>query len=183
MINLLPEQIKKKNIKDYRVFFVAYCFFLLSFVMVFLSVTLLPSYFISHINEKVEVQNLEMIEKRPESIEMGNLVDLISATNKKLSVFSEKENISISRSVVSYIEPLEAEGIFISNYFLFKEKPDDTDYKVEIRGIALSRENLENFSLELRSVESFESIEVPISQYAKGENLEFSISFVLKNQN
>lgn len=177
MINLLPKEIKEKNFKSYQKSVLTVCLFTLSVVVIVSTMTLLPAYFTALVHERVEIENLTFFEQRPESQESSGLSEIIKSTNKDMSVFQERESVALFRSVIDPVLQTERSGIRIKDFLLYLE--DDT-YQGEIHGLAESREDLEIFANLLAEREEFSSVDVPISQYAKGKDIDFSITFTIK---
>lgn len=180
MINLLPQEIKRKNFSDYRVRAISIGFFNFSFVVLLSCVILFPVYFISSLGEKTEKQKLFLFEQKPESTESGKLADTIKSTNSKLSVFSVSEDKALARNVIDPILSIDRSGITINEFLLNNTVENEKEvFSGEIHGIAKSREELLNFSSLLEQNEAFLSVDSPISQYAKGKDIDYSISFTL----
>lgn len=184
MINLLPQEKKHKNIMLFRQNAVSVLFFTLTVAVLLSAISLLPVYFVSSVRESIEQEKLVLFEQRPEVTESGVLAETIKSTNEKLEIFSETEVPTLMRNVISPLIAIEQEGITIEGFLLNQPTKEGEGYTGEINGLASSREALLEFSSKIEATGNFSSVDVPISQYAKGKDIDYSITFqIVENKN
>ncbi len=175
MLNLLPEQAKKRFILAYRFKFAIMCAVFLCMLLISAVVGLLPSY----LNMRVQAErNREQAEQKKQtsgpSIEQAEarvgankvlaqyLVDRVSVLEKAptLSLLT-KTIFDVAGSAV-VIEGIELTGTILT-----------------IRGEAATREELISFHQRLKKQQYFETALLPISDLAQSIKPRFSIQIVL----
>ncbi len=178
MINLIPKEEKKKITRGF------YCrlliLFLLagSFSIIIVLVAILPSYFFSStqnsiINTKLEIQKNELA-PLPDQQTLAIIKDL----NNKLSLIERAENnkFLISKKVINAIISEKILGIKITD--ISYENDPLKGKKISIQGNAPSREVLLSFRLALENNNLFRQIDLPISNFVKGSNIQFYLSLI-----
>ena len=175
MINLIPLQEKKKIQKDFYLRFTIVAFIVLG-LGIFISLILLtPSLFYSSIQKnliKTQVENLKnnnVIGVRSE------YASVISDLNSKLGIIntSKDNKFVISESIIKQTVLSKTSGIKITeiNYFSDIEKGKI----LELRGEALTRENLLFYKNKLSENPNFKEIDLPISNFIKSNNIQFNL--------
>lgn len=179
MINLLPLKEKKQLKQEYisRVFIVS--FSMISVLSVIAALFLAPSYKYSVSKESIAENNLEVFNAQNPQIDIGKLNQDILKTNEKLSfIISKKPKLDVSVSVIEKILNLRTAGVSFNQVsYVYEEKGSST---VHIVGVASDRTALRSFKDALSSDESFSSVDLPISNFIKPTNIDFSMSLVLK---
>ncbi|MFA5778056.1 MAG: hypothetical protein WC870_01005 [Candidatus Paceibacterota bacterium] len=178
MINLIPNQEKKKRVKDFYLRLVVVCFVLLSFCVLIGSVSILPSYFLSSVNKNLANKRLEAQKKEPVPLIDQSSLLMIEDLNKKLSLIenAEKNKYPISQKVINEIILKKMADIKI-NQITYKNSTLDGK-KITIRGMAPSRERLLLFRRALEDNSVFKKVDLPISSFVKGFNIEFSLTLI-----
>lgn len=178
MINLIPKEEKNRKIKIFYCRLSVVILFMVG-VSVFIGfISLLPAYFVSlakhnAVNQKLELQKKEMI---PTLSEETNLV--VERINFKLDLIenAQKNQFLVSEKIISAIIANKMPEIKIIN--ISYENDKITGKKVNIRGNAPSREALLSFRLALESDELFKKVDLPISNFVKGSDIQFSLSLI-----
>lgn len=180
MINLIPIEEKKQIRKDFYNRFLVVFFIMLSVLVVILLITVLPYYFISlenkiSTNKELDAQKNEIM---PE-IDQKALVS-IKDLDAKLSLLNEarKNDYTFSQKVINEIVSQKISGIKINKFFY--ENNSLEGKKVNITGIAQSREQLLLFRQNLESDLMFKDVNLPISNFVKGRNIEFNLNLISK---
>jgi hypothetical protein len=176
MINLIPNEEKKKRVRDFYFRLVVVFFFVLGFAMLVAVVALLPSYFLSTIREYVATDKLKDLQAQPEPVTNPNTPGIIKDVENKIALIekSEKAKYLLSEKIVNEIVLHKMSDIKINNISF---KSDVTTGKsVSIRGIAPSRERLLLFRRTLEDNVAFKKVDLPISNFIKGSNISFSLT-------
>lgn len=180
MLNILPIQEKKKNLKEYRlrlgvVSFVAAT----SLVLVNLAL-LTPAYFNTLAKEaeaKARIVNLtgKSVEEtiKEEQVINATVLDL----NKKLNLFLGVSTSTLTRFVPSEIFDaiLKHKTTSIKIYSISYDATLDREQLV-VGGKSLDRDSLAQFVDALKKSGLFTTVELPIQSYVKSTNIEFSVT-------
>ena len=178
MINLLPIEEKKELKKDFfyrslTVFSLVLCF------LVFISIiAILPTYLISlekknTTNKKLEIQKNEVIPEIDQKAvvaikDLDNRLALLEKARKNKYVFSQK--------VINEVISQKVTGIKINRFFYENDSLEGRE--VNITGIAQNREQLLLFRQALENDSSFKNVDLPISNFVKGSNIEFNLNLI-----
>ncbi|MDO8659129.1 MAG: hypothetical protein Q7K54_00850 [Candidatus Parcubacteria bacterium] len=178
MINLIPKEEKNKNTKVfyYRILVLFLFTFGLSISFGFISIV--PAYFVSNtkniaVNEKLELQKAE-----PLPLLSTETNAIIKKVNFKLDLIekSGKNQFFVSQKVINVIVANKMSEIKITD--ISYENDTEKGKKVNIEGVAPSREALLSFRLALEGDKSFKQVDLPISNFVKGSNIQFSLSLI-----
>ncbi len=191
MINLITKEEKKKQNNTLYIKLIIAFFSMISFVA-FVNLTLiLPSYFFilnkkEIINSKLEVQKKEPIKEIDKEILTMNqeLIDKLNLIEE-----TKKNKYFISNEIIKKIISKKIPGIKITqisyednqlnekNLNPIHKKSTDNK-KVIIRGNAKNREILLLFRQAFENDPSFINVDLPISNFVKGSNLEFNLNLI-----
>ncbi|MBU0999320.1 hypothetical protein KKG24_03395 [Patescibacteria group bacterium] len=183
MINLIPKEEKKKMIKAfyYRLGILFVVMLNLCLLVAFFSI--LPSYFISSvknslINTRLENQKLKLLPPLGEES-----LALIKDIDNKLSLVEkfEKNKFLVSSEVINAILLQKIPDIKITQ-ILYKND-EINGRKISITGIAPSREVLLLFRQLLEDSPAFTSVDLPISNFVKGSDINFHLSLIPSEHN
>lgn len=178
MINLIPIEKKKKIVMYFYYKLFVVIIFALSFLIFILSFSVLPSYFVSSsdkniINQKLEAQKLEIIPKLDEQT-----LSVLNSLNSKLTLIekSKEEEYLVSQKVLSEIVSRKIPGIKINH--IFYENNQKEGRRISINGTASSREQLLMFRQAFEDYSAFKKVDLPISNFVKGSNLQFNLNLI-----
>lgn len=178
MINLIPNKEKKLMIRDFYWRLALVAIFSLSTVVLIASIALLPSYFMSSVKkslaeEKLEVEKAEPIDKADQET-----LSLLSLLDEELSMIekSSEGKFLVSERVIRKILEKKTGEIRISQISF--ENNQAGENTVSIRGTATSREKLLSFRRALEADPDFQKVDLPISNFVKGSNIQFYISLI-----
>jgi hypothetical protein len=176
MINLIPNQEKKRMIKDFYFRLAVVILLAFSLVMAISSIVLLPAYFISSSKKAFygEILNAEKI-KETDKINK-EISDLVSRFDAKLSLLESmpEDRFIVSDRIVKEILSKKISNIKITR--IFYEDLGVNKKTINIGGTASSRERLVLFRNALQSDPLFKNVELPISSFIKGSNIKFSLT-------
>lgn len=178
MINLIPNQEKKKMVKDFYLRFAFVCITMLCVSMVIAILGILPAYFFSNSKNKIANDKLELQKNDPMPLFDQQTSDLIKDINSKLSLVenAEKNKFSVSEKIINNIFLKKNSSIKITQ--ISYENTSTNGKKVSIIGVAPSREILLSFRRALEESTSFKNVDLPISNFIKGSNIQFYISLI-----
>lgn len=175
MINLIPSQEKKKIQKDFYLRFFILVFLVISFAVAISMVLLSPSLFYSSIQKNIvkdQIDNLKNNNVTGINPEYAKTIQDVNDKLKKVNDFRGYKFL-ISENIINEVIKSKTSGIRITeiNYSF-----DENKGKVlQLRGDALTRENLLFYKNSLEKNPNFKSIDLPISNFIKPTNLQFNL--------
>lgn len=174
MINLFPISEKKKIRKDYLLRLSVVVLFFVSGLIVISIVLLFPKFILSSFEYSIAQEQL--IKEKENLKGVNGTIDPIKIatdTNNKLNILKkEGYKTPMSSEVISVVVDSKPVNIKIGSIFYDRSAISG---KVTISGISKDRETLLSF---LRSVETngmFSDVDLPISSFVEGRDIEFSI--------
>lgn len=178
MINLIPNQEKKKKVKDFYFRLTVVSIFVLGFCFLVASVALVPSYFLSAVKKNLADTKLETQTSQPLPLLDQKSAQILENLNNKLEIIdgAQKNKYLISEKVVSEILLNKMTDIKIIN--IVYETDGAKNKKISIRGIAPSRERLLLFRKSLEDDPAFAKVDLPISNFVKGSDIQFYLSLI-----
>ncbi len=173
MFHLLPEKEKKVLEAEYRyrLLLVGLIFILASLVVA--SVFLLPSYLLSARRlTDVSVRN-DQVKNEIKTKTDPSISTFLSTLKDNLAALKPTQKTPNFSTLVKEITDKKTTGIGIDSF--------SRDGKgIIIGGQADNRDNLIRFSRDLQMVADFSKVDLPISDFAKDKNINFSITITLK---
>ena len=181
MINLIPNKEKKEMVKGFYFRLVVLFLVAGSISIVIAFVAILPAYFFSSaksnlINTKLEAQKLEPV-PLPDQETLAVIKDL----DKKLDLIEQAESsrFVVSEKVVNAIILKKTPAIKITDISYQKDKKNDLSKgKISVQGTAPSREILLLFRRALEDDVNFKNVDLPISNFVKGSDIQFYLSLI-----
>lgn len=178
MINLIPTEEKKEIRNDFLGRFLSIFFIMVSIVLLITSITMLPSLIFSYgkkgsIDKKVEFQKNEImpaIDKEAQTaiLDLNNRLGSIEKSMNDKYIFSQ--------NIVTEIVSKKTSGIKVSGIFYENDKLKGKT--IVVNGIAISREQLLLFRRSFEDSGAFRSVDLPISNFVKGHDIEFSLNLI-----
>ena len=178
MINLIPNEDKKQMARDFYLRLMTLFFIMLGISLLIASILILPSYFLSYVeknatNTKFESQKNEFIPLPDQNTlavvkDLKNKLNLIEDAQKNQSIFSQK--------IINEIILKKPSGIKITG--ISYQNDPNTGKKININGKASNREILLSFRLALENDALFSKVDLPISNFVKGSDIEFNLSLI-----
>ncbi len=152
--------------------------FMFSLVLAVGILGLLPAYFFSSaknnaVKKKLEIQKTEIVPTFDQ--ETGAVIKDI---NKKLNLIetANKNTFPVSQKVLQAILSKKAPSIKITQ--ISYDNSPQNGKRIRIGGTAPSREVLLSFRQSLEDDKNFKSVDLPISNFVKGSNIQFYLSLV-----
>jgi len=175
MINLIPKEEKRRMTIDFysRLAFVSVM--VLNFCILAVFFLLLPSYFIVSVKQSLVNQKLQAQKAEPLPAFGEQSIATIKDINGKLALVdnAEKNKFLISDRVINAVLLGKRPDVKITQ-ISFTDDPT-TGKKISIIGVAPSREVLLLFRQSLQDNPTFKNINLPISNFVKGSNIQFSL--------
>ena len=179
MFELLPITQKKALKKEY--------FFRLAIVILAsllalsaISVVLLtPSYFLSVVREKAISEEFDRAVKSKDTLSEQELRTNVNKSKEMLELLKSGESKILIESLISKIIEKKNAGIAINSFSVNLSKKDK--YELFVSGTAKKREDLKVFAESLRSSKEFGSVDLPISNFAKIADIDFSVTLKTAN--
>lgn len=182
MINLIPKEEKKKITKGfyYRIVVLFLVVGSASFFVAF--VAILPSYFLSSVKDSLINTKLEIQKNEPVPLPEAQTVATIKDLNDKLTLIEKKENkeFVVSQKVINAVILKKMPSIKITDISYQNSPSNDPAQggKISIQGTAPSREVLLLFRQALEDDTTFKSVNLPISNFVKGSDIQFYLSLI-----
>ncbi len=173
-MNLLPETEKYVVDQELKSRKVASQFYILSFVLVVLSVLSLSIYFIEGA-KYFEVKSKITQEVVPGNVDFTDLLALPEALNSKVTILNA---LNYSTSTLSYISAIIENKPSAVQVMGIAYKKDS----IIITGLSDTREALSIFINNLKESHVFEDASVPVSDFTKERNLEFTLTAILAHK-
>ncbi len=176
MINLIPNEEKKRMLRGFYYRAIVVFILGLSFAVFTSVVAISPAYFLSTVKKNLTVDKLEELTKEEVPTIDQATERVIADLNHKLSVVENARlnNFFVSENVINAIILRKLRDIKI--YQISYNTQIDSGAEIIIRGMAPSRERLLLFRRALEDSSAFKEVDLPISNFVRGSNIEFSIN-------
>src|SRR3989344_3764669 len=178
MINLIPNEEKKKKRKDFYFRLLVTAFTVFGFSTLIAAAALLPAYFLSVVKKNLISEKVEAQKNEPVPLLDQKTLDLVKYLGNKLSLVekSRENQYSISKKVLNEIL---SEKMPVIKITLISFQNDPSGGKtVNVNGSAASREALLAFKRALEDNPAFKKVDLPISNFIRGSNIQFSLNLV-----
>jgi Tfp pilus assembly protein PilN len=136
-----------------------------------------PSYFLAVAKERSAQQQLAALERRDETGGVG-ISETLRITKQKLEALEQQSTTTWSGVAETMLTQKPA-GVSIRELSFAREAPQGQDAqvsRVNVSGVAADRRTLRSFVDELRAIEQFGEVTLPVRDLASDANLEFSIT-------
>lgn len=179
MINILPENEKVILRKEYRTRLLTVCLFMLSFLLLVVFFLLIPFYVLS--DNKIQALNIQLGQYNVSNSDSSgnNLTKIITDINQNLELLNgnQKPN-NFTQDILSSILASRPKGIQF--FRIFYATSADGKKSIEINGKASDRAVLRTFEDALQKNKYIESTKLPVSNFTKRSDIDFSINIILK---
>jgi len=180
MINFLPEKIKKEIKKEYSFRVVTIFLIIFSMVMVFVSVFLAPAFILSEIRNQSISGQLDMI-KKDSSDQTEETINNVKKINEIVKVLSlEVKTQAQVSDLLNTVIKLKSDNIKISS---FSSEYDSTQLlKINLKGFSKTRDSVTRYVKDIKNLNLFSSVDLPVSSLIKSSDIDFVISLVFKKE-
>lgn len=177
MLHLLNESQKNKVIKEYRMRLVIVICWLIVFIALAGSALLLPSYLTSVGKVNTIKSDNQFKEKSIQVLKDQNFSDKIKKIDYSLLALNRSINIISPREAYDKILNSLPAGVSLGRYSY--NIIDDDSALISIDGTAENRNELVELQNKLKLNSEFIGIDIPITNFTKKEDLNFSLKFNL----
>ena len=177
MINLIPNKEKKLKKRDFYIRLLIVFFVVMSIAFILVSILIMPYYLFSLQKKNLADEKLQALKDIPLPQFDKNTQNLVKDIDSKLNLIEkvEKDRFLVSERIIDEIILNKMPDIKITQI----SYDDGAKGKsVNIKGKAPSRDRLFLFRLALENNANFEKVDLPISNFIKGTNLEFDINLI-----
>lgn len=178
MFNLLPENIKNKIRKEYFLRRVMVVFMFLIFIGAAFLIFLFPSWIVSVYKERGLSSQAESTNQSSLIAEMKEITSDVNKINAELKTIDESLEYKKIVPFINIILSKRARSIYINELTYTSDGPKKATIKLE--GISSTRVSLLSFVKSLEETKSFKVVDLPISNFAKDRNINFSISLTIE---
>lgn len=175
MFNLLPQDHQSFLKKEYRRRRATLILMSLFTLCVLGIITLFPSYLLSLQKEK-EISTEDLDAGSDIRSEIATLNQTVNDLKNNVSIVLENDSHKRVYSILADVIEKRSKGIVLKS-LLYGTEGDDP-IKVSVVGVAETRENLLSFTKELETLSMFSNVNVPVSNFAKDRDIEFSLDLI-----
>ncbi len=175
MLNILPDEEKKKILTEYRLRLVVVVTFAVGALILANLVLLVPSYILSVAKYNSLSESLATQQSKQGLTGQESSIDAqVLAINKQIKLLQQQNNTGVLSPSDMILRIIERKGTGI--------KIQGFDYDVTgnigsvvITGVAADRDSLAQFADTLKGDSAFSNIDLPVSSYVQKVNIDFSI--------
>lgn len=176
MINLLPQKAKKKIIREYYMRVISISLIIVGVSTFVVSLLFLPVYIL--ISSQVEAFSKSIADVSEKVKEYDTSSQALIKATKEAQLIYEMESSQKITELLKILNNLQNNNLVVSEYdFRRVGKNIET---IKLSGEAKTRQTLVDFSEDLKKLEFVEMVNLPVSNLAKDQNLEFSLILKLK---
>jgi hypothetical protein len=178
MINLIPNEEKKKITRDFYLRIITTIFVMLGLSLLIASILIFPTYIVSSVEEGVINGKLEMQKKDITPLSNQDTMIVINNLKDKLSLIEniQKNKFVFSQKVINEIVLQKIPGIKITE--ISYQNDLKIGQKINISGKAQNRDILLAFRRALEDDTAFSKVDLPISNFIKGSNIQFYLTLI-----
>lgn len=171
MFNVLTKDLKKNIQSDYknRRFFI--WLVILVFTFLFITLVATPS-FVSVVSEKNSASTFSDSIKNSSSLEDEETKKIFNDTNNLLVFVNNSKPSVYTVDILSKLISLKNSGIKLND--ILYQRQSSTTAVFTLKGVASTRDSLINLSKNITSDPLFKDLNLPVSNFAKDRNIEFS---------
>lgn len=178
MFNLLPESEKKALWKEYSLRRKVMYLIFLAILGAAMFIVAIPSLQLSLAKEREVEQRIEAVKRSTIAAEGDTLNQTLTNESLKIKALEPQGGGSFVYELVELIISHKGEEIKLRN-ISYRKTLDDSE-EIIIAGRATDREALLDFREKLEGEGNFESTELPVSSFAKENNLDFTMTITIK---
>ncbi len=179
MFNLLPENLRKSIVSEYRLRLTVVVMFFVILIQISFLIFLFPSWLVSFYKEKDFSNQSDELSKSLSTLDISSTTSFIKSFNSKIGIINESLEYPRFVPILDDILAKKSGTIRISGIYYTVNSINSGTLTLE--GIGDSRESLVSFSDGLKSIEYFKKVDLPISNLAKDKNIDFTISINIEN--
>ena len=154
------------------------CAFLFSGVAILLVVAQIPTYVL--IDAQIKALEIEIAQESEKKDALKDAENEVRMTKEVLAQMKATSTSASMSMVIDEIQERALTSIFFKAFYM--DAPQGVLEKVQIQGVARTREELIQLKRNLESSDMFLKAEVPISDLARDADLPFAIALTLKTK-
>lgn len=174
MFNLTPTSLKERISKDYKERLFVVWLFSISVFSIILLIFLLPTFVYVYFEEKNTRTNADLIKNSVQFKKADDVVIAIKETNEQLKALVAAQDPQSPTDIIQ--KSIQSKNSFIHINEIEYKSVTATTSTLVLTGVADKRESLQDFVTKLKSVEGFSDVVLPVSNFAKDKNIDFSIT-------
>lgn len=172
MINILPQTERRALQREYFWKYGAVITFLVTAVVLFVAVTLVPSYIMSNVKEEILSNQIAAAKNTVSAAEETQSTKDIRATTEQIRVLTPNAQVLNDHDVFLSIVAGKTAGIKITSFSLVRASAETA---VTVSGVASDRQTLLAFQKKLDDNVLFTSVDLPISNLTKSKDIIFTV--------
>ncbi len=180
MINLIPNEEKKKMATNFYYRFVVLSFLMLSMAMIFAIFAISPYYIMARAKDHLVNETFAVPTTEPVPVLDQNTLHAIEELDTKLSLVenAKGDKFVVSKRIINEIIKSKVSEIKIDS--ISYDNDVSLGAHIGIDGTAPSREVLLSFRRALESNDNFQNVDLPISNFVTGSNIQFYLTLIPK---
>lgn len=180
MINFLSEKNKKEVKSEYSLRVISTFLIALSLTMVFVCVFLIPAHILSIYRKAVISDQLTMI--KSSSLNQTSIsLSEVKRINEIVKVLTP--NITDQKPLSDYVKSvLNVKNRDITISSISVDSDVSQNPKIILKGLSKTRDGLTRFAKDIKSLNIFSSVDLPISSLVKSSDIDFVITLILIKQ-
>ncbi|MFA5888900.1 MAG: PilN domain-containing protein [Candidatus Paceibacterota bacterium] len=180
MFNSLPYELKEKIRSEYHLRLLIVVFVSIICIQIFFLIILLPSWFISLNKEKEIILQTKKTDSLSLDSEISMINSKIKSVNARLNIINSTLEYPKATFFIDSILSKKTDNIYIKE-LMYTSLSNNTG-KIVLAGISKTRESLVSFVKELEGLKLFENVDLPISNFTKDKDINFSINMTIASQ-
>lgn len=177
-MNLLPQKEKTENRREYFYRFSAGLAATLTSSLLIGGGLLLPSYFLIKVKQSELKTNLASLKNPGEAAGGEEVYKILETATKQIDFLSPQPALFLTVAAEKITDKKPA-GVRIDGLSYHPQEPTQTwSAAIALIGVATSREAIVAFVKALQTEPTFSSINVPVSNFAKDRDIEFSLTLI-----
>ena len=178
MFNLLPENLKKEIKSNYRFRLVAVALLLLIFLQFTTLIFMLPSWISSYYREKDEGSQEQKMNQSLSSADIASIDSQIKTINSRIKILNSALNYPHLIPYINLILGQKTNAIKLSTIDF---NLNSSNVTISLNGISDTRDSLLAFVKVLQATGQFKNVDLPISNFAKDKNINFSLNLIINS--
>jgi len=179
MLYLLSKEQKNKISQEYRVRFLIVAFTLVFVGEIISLILLVPPYLTAETRINLLNEQSASLKAQNVTTETSKLTDVVRQTNTYLNIFNSSSAPTGVVSVIQNIISTRGSAILM-NSFVYKAQ--NGQQQIIVHGTASSRQALLDFVKKIKIQPGVVSADLPVSDFAKAANIDFSITILVNPQ-
>jgi len=172
MSNLLPLPAKQRIVHEYWIRVISVWLFLVTFALVIVAALMAPTYFL--ISSQLQVIGNEYADAESTEASFAETNATIEEANALAQMLNVTEQDPSFSDLIAELEQVTATGVTLTNITLTKSGAELPN--ISIVGVADTRASLANLKDAILSSKYFSDAKIPLSNFAKEKDIDFSIT-------